>query len=141
MMLIEPRVEELIDFTPQNAIERKMVDAKTGACTNEELVDLLYYSAIHVGSATAMLPDGSGFAPLLMKAGGDTVLAAFTSRTRARLYPEHAQHAFEMPWRDFIFSIPSGKGAVINPGYTHQMIIPADEVRKLKSWMGFPQVS
>jgi hypothetical protein len=134
-------VEELIEFVPQNAIERKMEDAKTGACTNDELVEEMRHASIYVGSASAMMPDGSGFAPLLMKAGGDTVLAAFSSRLRIALYPEHSQHAFEMRWRDFIFSIPTGKGAVINPGYTHQMVIPAEEVRKLKSWLGFPALA
>lgn len=134
-------MEKLIEFIPQNAIERKMEDAKTGACTNDELVEAMRNASIYVGSATAMMPDGSGFAPLQMKAGGDTVLGAFTTRLRAGLYPEHAQHAFEMRWRDFIYSIPTGKGAVINPGYTHQMVIPAEEVRKLKSRLGFPQFS
>jgi hypothetical protein len=134
-------VEELLEFTPQNAIERKMVDAKTGACTNDELVEAMRNESIYVGSATAMMPDGSGFAPLLMRAGGDTVLAAFSTRLRIGLYPEHALHAFEMRWRDFIASIPSGKGAVINPGYSHQMVIPAEEVRKLKSWLGSPLLS
>jgi hypothetical protein len=134
-------VEELIEFIPQNAIERKMTDAKTGACTNDELVRAMRETSVYVASATAMMPDGSGFAPLLMKAGEDMVLGAFTTRLRLGPYPEHAQHAFEMRWRDFIYSLPPGKGAVINPGYTHQMIIPAEEVRKLKSWMGFPQFS
>ena len=134
-------MEELIDFIPQNAIERKMEDAKTGACTNDELVDAFRTVTIYVASATAMQPDGSDFSPLLMTAGGDTVVAAFSSRLRLGLYPQHAQHAFEMRWRDFIFSLPSGRGAVINPGYTHQMVVPAEEVRKLKAWFGFPQVS
>ncbi|HYD14066.1 MAG TPA: SseB family protein [Allosphingosinicella sp.] len=133
-------MEELIEFAPQNAIERKMEDAKTGACTNDELVAALRDASIYVGSATAMLPDGSDFSPLLLKAGSDTVVAAFSSRLRLGLYPEHARHAFEMRWRDFIFSLPSGKGAVLNPGYTHQMVIPAEEVRKLKAWLGFPQL-
>ena len=113
-----------------------MADAKSGACTNDDLVEAMRNESIYVGSATAMMPDGSGFAPLLMNAGKDVVLAAFSSRLRIGLYPEHALHAFEMRWRDFIASIPSGKGAVINPGYTHQMIIPAEEVRKLKAWLG-----
>ena len=134
-------MEELIEFIPQTAIERKFDDVQTGACTNDELVAALRSASIYVASASYMMPDGSGFSPLLMKAGGDTVLAAFTTRLRLALYPEHAQHAFEMRWRDFIASIPSGKGAVINPGYTHQMVIPADEVRKLKSWLGSPQLS
>ncbi len=142
MLPIERAVEEeLIEFVPQNAIERKMDDAKTGACTNDELVQALRGVSIYVASASYMMPDGSGFSPLLLNAGGDMVLAAVTSPLRLGLYPEHAQHAFEMRWRDFILSIPSGKGAVINPGYTHQMIIPADEVRKLKSWLGVPQLS
>ena len=134
-------MEELLEFIPQNAIERKMDDAKTGACTTDELVEAMRHVSIYVGSATAMLPDGSDFSPLLMKAGEDTVLAAFSSRLRMGLYPEHARHAFEMRWRDFICSLPSGKGAVINPGYTHQMVIPAEEVRKLKVWLGYPQPS
>lgn len=134
-------MEELIEFAPENAIERKLVDAKAGACTNDELVAALRDASILVGSTTAMQPDGSGFAPLQMKAGPDAVIVAFTTRKRIGLYPAYAQHAFEMRWRDFIFSIPSGKGAVINPGYTHQMIIPAEEVRKLKSWLGFPQLA
>lgn len=134
-------MEELIEFIPQNAIERKMDDAKTGACTNDELVAAMHDVSVYVASASYMMPDGSGFSPLLMKAGDDMVIAACTTRLRLGLYPGHAQHAFEMRWRDFIFSIPTGKGAVINPGYTHQMIIPADEVRKLKAWLGFPQLS
>ncbi len=134
-------MEELIEFIPQTAIERKMDDAKTGACTNDELVEAIRNASIYVASASYMTPDGSGFSPLLMKAGDDAVMAAFTTRLRLGLYPEYAQHAFEMRWRDFICSIPTGKGAVINPGYTHQMIIPAEEVRKLKSWLGFSPAS
>jgi hypothetical protein len=134
-------VEELIEFTPQNAIERKMVDAKTGACTNDELVEAMRNLTVYVGSASAMTPDGDGFAPLLLKAGGEAMLAAFSSPMRVGLYPDFAAHAFDMRWRDFIASIPSGKGAVINPGYTHQIMIPAEEVRKLKLWLGAPQLS
>lgn len=134
-------MEELIEFVPQNAIERKMDDAKTGACTNDELVEAMRHVSVLVASATAMLPDGSDFSPLLLKADGETVVAAFSTRLRMGMYPEHARHAFEMRWRDFICSLPTGKGAVINPGYTHQMVIPAGEVRRLKAWLGYPQFS
>ena len=118
-----------------------MADAKAGACTNDELVEAMRNVTIYVGSASAMRPDGSGFSPLLMRAGTEQMLAAFSSPRRVGLYPEFAQHAFEMRWRDFIASIPSGKGAVINPGYTHQIMIPAEEVRKLKVWLGAAQSS
>jgi hypothetical protein len=132
-------VEELIEFIPQNAVERKLADEVTGACTNDDLVETLRGAAVYVASRSNMTPDGNGFSPLLMSAFGDVVLAAFTASSRLGLYPEYAQHAFEMRWRDFILSIPPGKGAVLNPGYTHQKIIPADEVRRLKSWLGTPQ--
>jgi len=134
-------IEELIEFIPQNAIERKLVDEMAGRCTNDALVEALLGASIHVASSANMLPDGSGFSPLLMNAHKDVVIACFTARARLGLYPEHAKHAFEMRWRDFILSIPPGKGAVMNPGYTHQKIIHADEVRKLKSWLGSPQIS
>ena len=134
-------IEELIEFIPQNAIEHKLVEEMAGECGNDELVEALRLSLILVGSSTNMTPDGAGFSPLLMKAQDDVVIACFTSRVRLGLYPEQAIHAFEMPWRDFILSIPPGKGAVLNPGYTHQKIIPAGEVRKLKAWLGSLQLS
>ncbi len=134
-------IEELIEFVPQNAIERKLVEEVAGECSNDAFVEALRGTSIYVGSSTNMTPDGEGFSPLLMKAHGEVVIAFFTSRLRLGLYPEHARHGFEMRWRDFITSIPAGKGAVLNPGYTHQKIIPADEVRKLKSWLGSPQLS
>ena len=133
--------EELIEFIPQNAIEHKLVDEMSGKCDNDELVEALRVSSVLIGSSTIIAPDGAGFSPLTMKAHDDIVIACFTSLVRLGLYPEQARHAFEMPWRDFILSIPPGKGAVLNPGYTHQKVIPADEVRKLKSWLGFPQLS
>ena len=132
-------MEKLIEFVPQNAIERKLAEEVAGACSNEDLVVALRGATVHVASGSNMTPEGDGFSPLLMKASGDVVLAVFTSAARVGLYPEYAQHAFEMRWRDFILAIPPGKGAVLNPGYTHQKIIPADEVRKLKSWLGSPQ--
>ena len=134
-------IEQLLEFVPQNAVERKLSDEMAGRCTNDALVETLLAATIHVGSSTNMRPDGSDFSPLLMNAHGDTVIACFTSRMRIGLYPDHARHAFEMRWRDFVLSIPPGKGAVMNPGYTHQKIIPADEVRKLKAWLGSPQFS
>ena len=133
-------IEELIEFGPQNAIERKLVEEMAGECGNDELVEALRSASVLVGSSTTISPDGAGFSPLTMKAHDDVVIACFTSRLRLGLYPEQALHAFEMPWRDFILSISPGKGAVLNPGYTHQKVIPADEVRKLKSWLGFPQL-
>lgn len=132
-------MEELIEFIPQNAIERKLADEQAGVCTNDELVAALREATVHVASRSNMTPDGDGFSPLLMKAFGDVVIAAFTAPSRLGLYPDYAQHAFEMRWRDFILSIPTGKGAVLNPGYTHQKIIPAGEIRKLKSWLGAPR--
>ena len=134
-------IEELIEFVPQNAIEQKLVAEMAGECGNDELVEALRGTSVYVGSSTNMTPDGAGFSPLMLKAHEDVVIACFTARLRLGLYPEQAQHAFEMPWRDFILSIPPGKGAVLNPGYTHQKVIMADEVRKLKSWLGFPQLS
>lgn len=134
-------VEELLEFVPQTAIERKMVEARAGECSKDELIEALLGASILVGSSTNMTPDGEGFSPLLMKAQDDVVIAAFTTRLRLVLYPEYDRHSFEMRWRDFILSIPPGKGAVINPGYTHQIVIPAGEVRNFKSWLGFPQMS
>ncbi len=133
-------MEELIEFIPHNAIERKLAEEMAGECSNDELVEALRGTSIYVGSSN-MTPDGDGFSPLLMKAHDDVVIAFFTSRLRLGLYPEHARHGFEMRWRDFIVSIPPGKGAVLNPGYTHQKVIPAGEVRKLKAWLGSPQLS
>ncbi len=134
-------MEELIEFVPQNAIERKLVEATAGECSNDELVEALRGTSIYVASSTNMTPDGDGFSPLMMNAWGDTVLAIFTSRLRLGLYPEHARHAFEMRWRDFIVSVPPGKGAVINPGYQYQKVIPTEEVRKLKAWFGSARLS
>ena len=132
-------MEKLIEFVPQNAIERKLAEEMAGDCTNDELVVALCAASIHVASRSNMTPEGDGFSPLLMKAFDDVVIAAFTAPSRLGLYPDYAQHAFEMRWREFILSIPPGKGAVLNPGYTHQKIIPAEEVRKLKSWLGAPK--
>ena len=134
-------IEQLIEFVPQNAIERKLVEEMAGECGNDDLVVALRGSSVLVGSSTTITPEGEGFSPLMLKAHDDVVIACFTSRVRLGLYPEQARHAFEMAWRDFILSIPPGKGAVLNPGYTHQKVIMADEVRKLKSWLGFPQLS
>ena len=126
-------MEELLEFVPANAVERKMVDAKTGACTSDELVAALLDAPLLVASATEMQADGSGFTPLLMKAGEEKLLAAFSAPARLALYPDRAGHPVEVSGREFILRIPPGYGAVVNPGYTHQMVIPPDEILRFQA--------
>lgn len=136
MLLSRLAMEELLEFVPGNAIERKMVDAKTGACTTDELVVALLAARLLVASETEVQADGSGFSPLLMRAGEDKLLAAFSAPNRLRLYPGRTGHAFAESGRDFILRIPPGYGAVVNPGYTHQMVMPPVEIVRLKAWLG-----
>lgn len=133
MLLSRLAMEELLEFVPGNAVERKMADAKTGACTHDELVAALLAAPLLVASETEVQADGSGFTPLLMRAEGRKLLAAFSSADRLGLYPDRTGHAFELSGREFILRIPPGYGAVVNPGYTHQIIIPPDEIVRFKA--------
>jgi hypothetical protein len=82
-------------------------------------------------------PDGTGFAPLLMKAGLHRLIACFSAPSRLALYRAQAGHGFALSGREFFLRVPPGYGAIVNPGYAAQFILTPDKVADMKPGLGW----
>ena len=123
-----------LEFIPENLLEQAIVAAQDESGSAEDLTSLLLQSNIFSLSKGEVAEDGSGFAPILLDdEEGNPLLAIFSSLTRARPHRALAEYPVQMPGRALILRLPAGYGAVLNPGFDAQMVIPPEAVAELKA--------
>jgi hypothetical protein len=130
-------MQELLAFIPENDLERAIAEAKAEAIAGDAARDLAADALLHVPSTAPVEPDGAGFEPLLMRAGIHKLIACFSAPSRLELYRGSAPHAFALSGREFFLRIPPGYGAIVNPGYSAQMILTADKIVSMKPGLGW----
>lgn len=124
---------DLIDFQPENELERAIVRAKQSLSPMGELMDIVLGSNLFVSSKREVQQDGSGFDPLLLGESGNALVAAFSSLSRPGLHRHRAEYVLQMNGKDFILRLPPGYGVILNPGYVVQLIVLSNAVSELKS--------
>jgi hypothetical protein len=130
-------MQELLTFTPENDLERAIAQAKAETIPVDTALDLAADATLHIPSVAPVEPDGTGFAPLLMRAGLHKLIACFSAPSRRELYRDQASHTFALTGREFFLRIPPGYGAILNPGYTAQMILTPDKIADMKPALGW----
>jgi hypothetical protein len=123
---------KLAIFFPQNDLENSIVQADSGSISIENLLEIITRSPLFISSKTEVEQDGRGFDPLLLEQDGNALVAAFSSLERPDLHSEVASYVLQMSGRDFFLRLPPKYGAVVNPGYAHQLIIAPNAVSDLK---------
>jgi hypothetical protein len=123
---------QLLEFTPENELEKAIEEARRGALSFDDLVKLIARSNLYVSSKGEVRQDGSGFEPLLLEQNGRPLVAAFSSLSRPGLHGHMAEYVLQMIGREFFLRMPPSYGIILNPGYVAQLIIPSDGVSDLK---------
>ncbi len=121
----------LLEFNPENELERTILDAKSGACSIDELLHQITESNLFVSSRTEVEQNGSGFSPLLLGESTSPLVAVFTLLSRADLHRQMAEYVLEIKGREFFKRLPSNYGVVFNPGYITQLVIASDSIPKV----------
>lgn len=106
----------MIDFTPINSLERELQKAQSGQSSMLDLLRLFSSSNIFVPSGGEVMPDGSGFLPLLFGKEGVQMVACFSAMERISQLAERAPYCLAMKGGEFLRRIPAGYGLVVNPG-------------------------
>jgi hypothetical protein len=120
----------LSDFNPQNAIEHRILAARSGDVTGDTLMLEIAATDIFIPSDTLPAPDGSGFAPILLEQqDGTCFVAVFTAAPRAAILSPHVMQA---PGANFLRRVPQGYGVIVNPGTDAQIFLPPDGVAALQ---------
>jgi hypothetical protein len=130
-------MQELLVFTPLNALERAIAEAKAGTISVNAALDIAFDAMLHIPSVAPVQPNGDGFEPLLMNAGLDRLIACFSAPPRLALYRHRASHVFAQSGREFFLRIPPGYGAILNPGYAAQIILTPDTIAGMKPDLGW----
>lgn len=123
---------ELMSFEPENDLEVAIVNAKKGHLPVDSLLAEIAESNIYVSSKAEVSKDWSGFEPLLLGEANSPLVAVFSSLSRPDLHRKMAQYVLQIKGREFFRRIPVGYGVVVNPGYVTQLIVPSDNISKLK---------
>jgi hypothetical protein len=105
------------DWPPQNPLEQALLGTKTQKVPVDMFLQALVVSTLYVPSREEVQPDGSHFSPLLFERDGVPLVAAFTHLDRAGRYSDKAPFAVSLNGRQFLSSLPTGYGLVLNPGY------------------------
>lgn len=129
-------MEELLEFVPHNPLEHVMADAKAGVRPVEELVEATLNALVYVASTAPVQADGTGYAPLLMKAEDWRLVAIFSSPLRLDIHKEQAGYFFRMRGLDFMMRIPDGYGLTVDAGFTHQYFLGPADVAEIRARYG-----
>ncbi len=118
-------------FVPLNELESALSKTQTGSIPRKQFIQLLVDSELTVSSVTEIMPDGSGFLPLLLKKEQAQMLVCFTEHERIGKYAEMAPYCVNIHGKDLLQRLPEGFGLVINPGLSVSLEITPKEMPQL----------
>ena len=101
---------------PAGLVEEALASARAGTLPMADFLRLLLRAELAVPSAGEVLPDGSGFRPLLFPKGAASMVACFTARDRIGAFAAKAPYCLMIKGEAFLKHIPPGHGLVVNPG-------------------------
>ena len=126
-------------FDPQNALERCLVNTRTGHFPESVLMEEFLASEIFIlvdrDFAAAGTGNASAVPLVLTNDSGRPVLAMFTAPRRASPWAErYAGYGFGLltPFNQLLQGLDPGVGVVINPGWEYGLEMSPDCVEQLK---------
>jgi len=121
------------DFTPVNALEKELERARDGRSLMSNFRRLLSEVDLIVPSGSEIMPDGSGFRPILFDKDGTQMLACFTAMERIGDFSRLAPYCLSIKGSEFLQRIPAGYGLVVNPGQPVGFDVTQGALRKIVS--------
>lgn len=118
-------------FSPANDLEASLVAAKAKKIPLELFLQKLLESQLALPSASEVLDDGTGFAPILYEKHGVMMLAAFTDKSRVSQMTDLAPYCLVMTGENVVRRIPPQYGLVINPGLEVGLDFSPDGLRRI----------
>jgi hypothetical protein len=132
-------VEHLV---PENSLEKILDDFRKEKITFEAFIKVFLKSDIAIPSASEVMPDGSGFTPLIFEKQAIPMLGVFTSKTRIILYKNLTPFCLTMKGSDLVARTPKNHGLVVNPGFDLGFEVSNTGLRKIVQDFGIqPKVS
>lgn len=121
----------MADFTPVNALETALEGARAGRSSMPDFLRLFGNAEIVVPSGSEIMPDGSGFQPVLFDKGGTQMVACFTAMERIGDFSRLAPYCLTITGSEFLQRIPPGYGLVVNPGQSVGFDVTPDGLRQI----------
>lgn len=121
------------DFVAANELEIALQKAASQLLSMADFIGILLRSELAIPSAGEIMPDGSGFQPLLFDKEKIKMVACFTARERAKSYGDMTPYCLMMKGAEFIKRIPANYGIVINPGQKAGLDISPAGISRIKS--------
>jgi len=118
-------------FKAVNALESELESAQAGRSSMPVFLRLFCNSEIVVPSAEEIMPDGSGFEPLLFVKEGVQMVACFTAKERIGGFADIIPYCLTIRGSEFLRLIPTHYGLVVNPGQSVGFEIAPDKLRKI----------
>ena len=118
-------------FTPANALEVALAQARSGELPIAQLIPILLESNVAVPSAGEVLATGAGFQPLLFDKGGVQMLGCFTDKARFGDFISMTPFCLEIKGRELLRRLPPNCGLVVNPGIDVGFELSPDGVRNI----------
>jgi len=122
-------VEKLI---PENDLEDLLVKTQEKQIDFKDFISFFLKSDVSVPSGSEVMPDGSGFTPLLFEKNGIQMLGVFTALSRVNLFKDKAPYCLSMKGNELLSRIPSEVGLVVNPGFNKGFELPPSGLKEIK---------
>jgi hypothetical protein len=119
------------DFIPVNVLESELEGARAGRSSMPDFLRLFSESDLIVPSGSEIMPDGSGFQPVLFDKGGTEMVACFTAMERIGDFSRLAPYCLSIRGSEFLQRIPAGYGLVVNPGQSVGFDVTPDGLRQI----------
>lgn len=121
----------MTNFTPTNALESELDRVQSGRSSMHEFLRLFSQSDLTVPSGCEVMPDGSGFQPLLFNKDGVQMVACFTAMERICDFADLAPYSLTIRGGEFLRRIPAEYGLVVNPGQPAGFDVTPDGLRQI----------
>ncbi len=121
----------MTDVTPVTALESKLEEARSGQSSMSDFLHTFSESNIIVPSGSEIMPDGSGFQPVMFDKGGSQMVACFTAMERIGDFARVASYCLSIKGSEFLKRIPTGYGLVVNPGQSLGFDVTPDGIRQI----------
>jgi hypothetical protein len=121
---------------PGPDLDSALAAARAGTLPLPDFLRILLHAEVAVPCAAEVLPDGSGFRPLLFPKGAVTMVACFTGRDHIGAFAEKAPYCLMIRGAAFLKHIPPGYGLVINPGQALGLDISPDGLARVLQLAG-----
>ncbi len=114
-----------------NDLEVALEKARAGLMSMPDFIQVLVESDLAVPSGSEVMPDGSGFQPLLFDKNQVKMVACFTAKERIGSFTDLAPYCLVIKGKEFLRRVPHEYGIVVNPGQSVGFDITPEGVSRI----------